>query len=127
MQGHKIDRVLFFTAAIIVLVACIPLGLMPERAGAVVSELYTWISSNLGVFYQWFGIGTIVYLAWLSIGPYGNIRLGGGEGERPDFSTFSWAGMLFCAGTQMRHVLDVEGIGDRNRWQRIKHQAVMPQ
>ncbi len=98
MQGGKIDRVLFFTAAIIVVVACIPLGLMPERAGAVVSELYNWISSNLGVFYQWFGIGTIVFLAWLSMSPYGNIRLGG-EGERPDFSTFSWAGMLFCAGT----------------------------
>ena len=98
MKERKIDRLLFFTAAIIVLVACIPLGLMPERAGPVVEDLYNWIASNLGIFYQWFGIGTIVYLIWLSLSRFGKIRLGG-EGEKPDFSTFSWAGMLFCAGT----------------------------
>jgi BCCT family betaine/carnitine transporter len=98
MKGRKIDRVLFFTAAIIVLAACIPLGLMPERAGPAVENLYNWIASNLGIFYQWFGIGTILYLIWLSLGRYGRIRLGG-AGEKPDFSTFSWAGMLFCAGT----------------------------
>ncbi len=98
MKGRKIDRVLFFTAVIVVFAACIPLGLMPERAGPAVEDLYNWIASNLGIFYQWFGIGTIVYLIWLSLGRYGHIRLGG-EGDKPDFSTFSWAGMLFCAGT----------------------------
>lgn len=71
---------------------------MPERAGPVVEDLYNWISSNLGILYQWFGIGTILFLLWLSLGRYGHIRLGGDE-EKPDFSTFSWAGMLFCAGT----------------------------
>ena len=98
MQERKIDRVLFFTAVIIVIAACIPLGFMPERAGPAVSKIYNWISSNLGIFYQWFGIGTILFLIWLSLSPYGHIRLGG-DGEKPDFSTFSWAGMLFCAGT----------------------------
>jgi BCCT family betaine/carnitine transporter len=98
MKERKIDRVLFFAAAGIVLAACIPLGLMPERAGPVIEDLYNWIASNLGIFYQWFGIGTILYLIWLSLGRYGHIRLGG-DGDKPDFSTFSWAGMLFCAGT----------------------------
>ena len=76
MQERKIDRVLFFTAIIIVVVACIPLGFMPERAGPVVSDIYQWISSNLGIFYQWFGIGTLLFLIWLSLSPYGHIRLG---------------------------------------------------
>jgi BCCT family betaine/carnitine transporter len=98
MQGRKIDRMLFFTAIAVVIAACIPLALMPERAGPAVEKIYNWISSNLGIFYQWFGIGTIIYLLWLSLGRYGKIRLGGDE-EKPDFSTFSWAGMLFCAGT----------------------------
>ena len=71
---------------------------MPERAGPAVERLYNWIASNLGIFYQLFGIATILYLVWLSFGRYGHIRLGGSE-DRPDFSTFSWAGMLFCAGT----------------------------
>ena len=98
MKERKIDRLLFFTAAIIVLAVCIPLGVMPERAAPIVEDLYNWIATNLGIFYQWFGIGTIAYLLWLSLSRFGKIRLGG-EGEKPDFSTFSWAGMLFCAGT----------------------------
>ena len=98
MHERKIDRVLFFTAVAVVIAACIPLALIPERAGPAVEKIYNWISSNLGIFYQWFGIGTIIYLLWLSLGRYGQIRLGGDE-EKPDFSTFSWAGMLFCAGT----------------------------
>jgi len=98
MKDRKIDKAVFFTATIVVLAVCVPLGLMPERAGPAVEQLYDWIASNLGIFYQLFGIGTILYLAWLSFGRYGHIRLGGSE-ERPDFSTFSWAGMLFCAGT----------------------------
>jgi BCCT family betaine/carnitine transporter len=96
MKGAKLDRVLFFSAVIAVLAACIPLGLMEERAAPHVSDLYNWIASNMGVFYQCFAIGTMLFLAWLTFGRFGRIRLGG---DRPDFSTFSWAGMLFCAGT----------------------------
>ena len=84
MQGRKIDRVLFFAAVITVLLVSIPLGLMQERAEPYVSSLYNWISSNLGVFYQWFGIGTIAYLAWLTLSRYGSIRLGG---DKPDFAS----------------------------------------
>jgi BCCT family betaine/carnitine transporter len=96
LKGPKLDRVLFFSAVVAVSAACIPLGLMEERAAPVVADLYNWIASNMGVFYQCFAIGTMVFLAWLTFGRFGHIRLGG---EKPDFSTFSWAGMLFCAGT----------------------------
>ena len=96
MKGPKIDRVLFFSAVVAVSAACIPLVLMSERAEQNVSDLYNWIASNMGVFYQCFAIGTMLFLAWLTFGRFGHIRLGG---EKPDFSTFSWAGMLFCAGT----------------------------
>ncbi len=96
MQEKKIDRVLFFSAVLIVLAVCTPLIVLAERAEPYVSDLYDWIAANLGVFYQLFGLATIGFLGWLVCGRYGGIRLGG---ERPDFSTFSWAGMLFCAGT----------------------------
>jgi BCCT family betaine/carnitine transporter len=96
MKAPKIDRVLFFSAAIAVSVACISLGIMEDQAAPYVSDLYDWIASNMGVFYQCFAIGTMIFLAWLVFGRFGKIRLGAGK---PDFSTFSWAGMLFCAGT----------------------------
>lgn len=96
MKGRQIDRVLFVLAAGVVFAVSIPLILMADTAGPHVSRWYNWIAANLGVFYQLFGLGTIAFLAWLVLGRYGHIRLGG---DRPDFSTFSWAGMLFCAGT----------------------------
>ena len=96
MKERKIDRVLFFSAVVIVLAVSAPLILMAEQAEPFVSELYNWIAANFSVFYQLFGLATMVFLAWLVFGPYGHIRLGG---DRPDFSNFSWAGMLFCAGT----------------------------
>jgi len=96
VKQRKIDRVLFFLAVAIVLIVCTPLILMADKAGPVVSDLYNWIAENLGVFYQLFGLGTMVFLGWLVFSPFGHIRLGG---QKPDFSTFSWVGMLFCAGT----------------------------
>ncbi len=48
--------------------------------------------------YQLFGFGVIGFLLWLSFSHYGKIRLGGEE-DKPDYSLFSWIGMLFCAGT----------------------------
>lgn len=96
MNVPKIDRVLFFSATAAVAAACIPLGMMSEQAAPRVAELYDWIALNMSVFYQGFAIGTLVFLAWLTFGRFGHIRLGG---EKPQYSTFSWAGMLFCAGT----------------------------
>ncbi len=93
----KIDRAVFSLAVLVVLVVCLPLGLMPGKAGPVLLSVYDWIASNLGVFYQWFAIAVIGFLGWLAFGRYGNVRLGDPD-DRPEFSTFSWVGMLFCAG-----------------------------
>jgi BCCT family betaine/carnitine transporter len=98
MDDLKIDRILFFTATLLVFLVCLPMGLMPERSGAFVAQVYGWIASNLGFLYQWAAVGSILFLLWLGLGRHGSIRLGE-EDERPEFSDFSWAGMLFCAGT----------------------------
>ena len=98
MKGPRIDRPLFFTASAAAILVCIPLGLIPEQAGQFISGLYDLIASNFGVLYQMFAIGTIGFLIWLASSRFGKIRLGG-DGDKPDYSTFSWVGMLFCAGT----------------------------
>ena len=38
-----------------------------------------------------------LFLAWLAFGRYGSRKLGDADAE-PEFSTFSWIAMLFCAG-----------------------------
>ena len=97
-QQPRIDRLLFIAASSAAVVVCIPLGLFPDSAEQSVSDLKNWIAENLGVFYQMFGLGTIGFLLWLAFSRYGQIRLGG-DGDKPDYSLFSWIGMLFCAGT----------------------------
>jgi BCCT family betaine/carnitine transporter len=93
----SLDRTVFGLAVLAVLGVCLPLGLAPERAGPVVTGVYDWTASNLGLFYQWFAVGAIGFLTWLAFGRHGGVRLGD-PGDRPEFSTFSWVGMLFCAG-----------------------------
>lgn len=98
MKEPRIDRLLFFAASAAAILVCIPLGLIPEQSEQFISGLYDRITSNFGVLYQMFAIGTIGFLIWLASSRYGRIRLGG-DGDKPEYSTFSWVGMLFCAGT----------------------------
>ena len=98
MNEFEIDRILFFGASLAVVLVCIPMGLMPEESGQFVARQYQWVASNLGFLYQWFAVGTMVFLFWLAVSRFGDIRLGAPD-EKPEFSNFSWAGMLFCAGT----------------------------
>ncbi len=98
MKQPRVDRLLFVAASCAAIAASIPLGLFPEQSGRFISALYGWIASNIGVLYQLFGFGVIGFLLWLSFSHYGKIRLGGEE-DKPDYSLFSWIGMLFCAGT----------------------------
>ncbi len=94
----QIDWLMLSVVLVVVGTICVPLGLAPERAGDFVSDLYDRLTSHFGFLYQWFAVGVIVFLAWIAFGRFGSVRLGAEEQE-PDFSTFSWGGMLFCAGT----------------------------
>ncbi len=96
-EAPGLDRTVFSLALLTLLGVCLPLGLLPERGGEVVTGVYAWTTENLGLFYQWFAIGVILFLAWLAFGRHGDVRLGDAD-DRPQFSTHSWVGMLFCAG-----------------------------
>ncbi|MEJ6595269.1 BCCT family transporter [Parasphingorhabdus sp.] len=94
---QEIDRGIFLSALLVVLLVCVPIIIWPEVAGLKIPATYDWIAHNFGLFYQWTVIGIVVFLGWIAFGKHGAIRLGEAE-ERPEFSTFSWVSMLFCAG-----------------------------
>lgn len=94
----RIDLTLLCTSVAIIVLICIPLGMMPEKSATLVSQMYRWITHNVGVLYQAFAIATIIYLLYLALSRYGGTRLGS-ESDAPEYSNFAWAGMLFCAGT----------------------------
>ena len=92
-----VDRLLFSGCVLLIAVVCLSIAVVPDHAAAVVGTAYQWIAGQFGLAYQWMTIGATVVLAVLAFGRHGRLRLGG-ESSRPTFSTWSWMGMLFCAG-----------------------------
>ncbi len=74
---------------------CITLIVNPEGAGNAIASFKTEAVQILSPFYLWLGIVVVGYLAFFSFSKYGNIRFGG---DKPEYSTFSWIVMMFCAG-----------------------------
>lgn len=91
------DWPVFVTALILLVSACIPLFLFPARSENVIKQSYAWITNDLGIFYLWGAIGVLVFCIWIALSRHGSIRLGEPD-AKPQFSTYSWASMLFCAG-----------------------------
>lgn len=98
-SGHRptVDGVVFMTAFLVVVGICVPLLVWPDASGPAIVAVYDWIAGHFGIFYQWAVLGLAAFLGWIAFGRHGKIMLGNGD-ERPDFSTFSWISMIFCAG-----------------------------
>ncbi|MGJ3508142.1 choline BCCT transporter BetT [Enemella sp. A6] len=87
--------VLIVSAAFTAIVALWAL-LAPERSAEILGVMVGWTANWFGWFY--IGLATVVLVFVIYIGGrYRNVRLGK-DTDRPEFSTFSWAAMLFAAG-----------------------------
>lgn len=95
MPTPKLDRITFAATFVALFAICVPLILWPDASGSVLSDMFSFMTKTFGVTYLWAGLGSLIFLAWLAFGQHGRTRLGD---HAPDFSTFSWAAMLFCAG-----------------------------
>lgn len=69
------------------------------------AQLATGLAAARGVldpFLEWYYVLLVAFLllfmVWLGVGRYKNVRLGG-DFEQPEFTFFSWVSMLFAAGT----------------------------
>ncbi len=97
MENVKVDRIIFTTALLLLIIVCIPLVVFPKAGADIVKTVFDFITLKFGVVYLWSGVACLGFLFWLSFSKYGNIVLGF-EGEKPQFSLYSWVSMLFCAG-----------------------------
>ncbi len=97
MEQKQIDRTTFTTCVAVILLVCLPLAVFPETGGQLVLNAYTFISTEFGFLYMLAGVAVTILMASLAFGRYGKIVLGD-ENDRPEFSGYSWAAMLFCAG-----------------------------
>ncbi|KUP07843.1 choline transporter [Bacillus coahuilensis p1.1.43] len=97
MKNSVIDWTTFFGALILLLGVTIPLILFPGKGQVFVNQLNEFITTKLGVLYLIMGLAVFIFLIYVAFSDSGKIKLGDVH-EKPEFNSFSWAGMLFCAG-----------------------------
>ncbi|HEU4513454.1 MAG TPA: choline BCCT transporter BetT [Nocardioidaceae bacterium] len=93
----RINKVVFYGSAVIVLAVAIWAMLAPKAAAARIGVLVGWTTQWFGWFYVALATAVLVFVVYLALSRYGKTKLGP-EHSQPDFSTFSWAAMLFAAG-----------------------------
>ena len=95
--GLKTDPVIFFVAAGLMVVFLLLLVIFPTSIGEMFTAGRTWVVTKLGWFFILGVTVWVLFLVYLAISKYGNVRLGG-DRERPRYSNVSWFTMLFAGG-----------------------------
>ena len=96
-RRYSVDKVVFIIAGLLT-VAFVIWGVSnPENVAAVAGATFTWTMENLGWLFNIVAMIVLVFLLCLAFSRYGKIPLGK-DGEKAEFSTFSWTAMLFAAG-----------------------------
>ena len=93
----KLDKPLFIMAFAVLAIISLPTIIFPDSAMGVVDAINAFIVTNLGNYYIWFALGTVIFCLYISFSKYGKILLGD-AGTKPEYSNFAWASMLFCGG-----------------------------
>ena len=88
-----------FIVSVAIAVAVILYGYFFHDNMAIASAtIMSFVSTNFGWLYIIFVFFLCIFLTWLAFSKYGKITLGK-DGEKPEYSNFSWCAMLFCGGT----------------------------
>ncbi len=96
-ESAQIDHGLMWPGVIVTSIIGLLLSLFPESGKAVVDSLFAILTHNFKWLFLLFGLFCVVFLVWLALSKWGNIKLGAPDDE-PEFSTYTWAAMIFCAG-----------------------------
>lgn len=96
-NNKLMDWVVFIGTAIVLLMAVIPMMVFPEQSRAVVVAMNGFVTSKMGAIYLVLGLAIFCFVLYIAFGKYGSVTLGRAN-DKPEFSDFAWASMLFCAG-----------------------------
>lgn len=72
-------------------------SLFTQALGDNIGAIQAGIVARFGWFYVLVVGGFLLFVVWLFLGPYGQVKLGA-AGDEPDFSYPTWFAMLFSAG-----------------------------
>lgn len=69
----------------------------PKASEDIITGINSAISDSIGSIYLFMGLAIFCFVMYIAFGKYGNVTLGKAS-DKPEFNTFTWAAMLFCAG-----------------------------
>lgn len=93
----KVDYHIFSIAVFCCLVVYLPLFLFRNEMDHVVHTVMNTVTFKLDWVFEAVCFVSLIFCFWLIFGKYGKIKLGKNE-DVPEFSTFTWVAMFFCAG-----------------------------
>ncbi|MCQ1061248.1 BCCT family transporter [Photobacterium sp. ZSDE20] len=75
----------------------VPLLLFPVQGAEWITIAKTFMTDKLGFLYLSLGVAAFFFMIYIVFSDIGQIKLGDPD-EKPEFTTASWAAMLFCGG-----------------------------
>ena len=87
----------FISTVIVILAITLSLLLAPHSSQEIIKRVLSFVTSEIGMLYIWFGIVVLFFLLIIAISPFGRIKLGL-QNDSPEHSTLSWIAMLFSTG-----------------------------
>ena len=92
----NVDWFIFGAGAIGILLVCLPLMLFPAAGKEALAVGFAAVAHGLGPVYLLGASGVLLFLLYLAFSRFGKVVLG--KDTPPEYSSFSWASMLFCGG-----------------------------
>lgn len=93
----QVNPPVFFISAVLTLVFVAAAALFPAQVGSAFTALQAGIVRDFGWFYIAAVAGFLIFVIFLMMSRYGDVRLGPDDSE-PEYSYLSWFAMLFSAG-----------------------------
>ncbi|WP_308212877.1 BCCT family transporter [Nocardia otitidiscaviarum] len=95
--GLWTDPAIFFVSAGVVIGFVIFAILFTDQLDRGATAAKDWVVTNLSWFFIFSVTAMLVFLIWIALSKYGNVRLGA-QDSKPEYSNLSWFAMLFAAG-----------------------------
>ncbi len=98
MRNPSTSRSLFTRTALggILIFALISLA-FTEELNTAIGQASVWIRNVFGHYYLYLGLGCVLFLLFIALGPWGRRKLGN-PGSSPEFSRWAWISMLYSTG-----------------------------
>lgn len=93
----KVDRPIFLIAVLCSTLFYLPMVLFQDAANTLIPKIMNSVTFGLDWCFETICFICVLFSAWLILGKYGKVKLGKKD-DKPEFSTFTWIAMFFCAG-----------------------------